>query len=406
MDVLHVVALVTGLLLGLIVGAAVTLGFVRARYAAPLAAARAERDVLRHQITALQRRDDDEEEVMAALAPLSSALARVERQVGVLERDRVEQYGTLGERLGEVARTTRRLHEETSSLAGSLNSSTTRGIWGETQLRRVLEHAGLLPRCDFDEQVATVTRHDQSVRPDVVVHLPGGKSLVIDAKAPLTSFLAAQGETDDGERSRLLRSHATSLRGHVDALAAKEYWTAFPAAPQMVVCFVPTDSMLAAALDADPTLYEHALARRVVPTSPATLLALLRTVAFTWQQDSLTQNARELLDLGRDLYARLGTLGGHVSKMGASLRRSVETYNGMVGALESRVMVTARRMHELGLADEAPTDLSVVDVAPRPLTATELLDHVDDGTERRDAATLLTESSPSVAGNARGADSA
>lgn len=406
MDVLHVVALVTGLLLGLIVGAAVTLGFVRARYAAPLAAACAERDVLRHQITALQRRDDDEEEFMAALAPLSSALARVERQVGVLERDRVEQYGTLGERLGEVARTTRRLHEETSSLAGSLNSSTTRGIWGETQLRRVLEHAGLLPRCDFDEQVAAVTRHDQSVRPDVVVHLPGGKSLVIDAKAPLTSFLAAQGETDDGERSRLLRSHATSLRGHVDALAAKEYWTAFPAAPQMVVCFVPTDSMLAAALDADPTLYEHALARRVVPTSPATLLALLRTVAFTWQQDSLTQNARELLDLGRDLYARLGTLGGHVSKMGASLRRSVETYNGMVGALESRVMVTARRMHELGLADEAPTDLSVVDVAPRPLTATELLDHVDDGTERRDAATLLTESSPSVAGNARGADSA
>lgn len=387
MDGSHLVTLLVGLLLGVAVGAVVTAALVRARYAAPLAAARAERELLGRRVSDLQRHDEDDAEVMAALSPLTQTLARVERQVGLLERDRVEQFGELGERLGEVARTTRRLQQETSSLAGSLNASTTRGVWGETQLRRVLEYAGLLHRCDFDEQVRALTRHDQSVRPDVVVHLPGEKSLVIDAKAPLTAFWKAH-TAPEAERAALMSAHARALRGHVDALAKKEYWTAFAATPQMVVCFVPTDAMLAAALDADPALYEDAMNRRVVLASPATLLALARTVAFTWQQDSLTENARELLELGHELYGRLGTLGGHVSKMGSSLRRSVETYNGLVGALESRVMVTARRMHDLGLADEAPAPLPVVDLAPRPLTAAELLTHLDDGPQRRDDETL------------------
>lgn len=393
MDLSHVAVLLIGLILGLLLGAVLTWAMARGRYAAPLAAAGAERDALAQRVTELRHHGEDEEAVMAALAPLTSALARVERQVGVLERDRVEQFGQLGERLGEVARTTRRLHEETSTLAGSLNSSTTRGVWGETQLRRILEHAGLLNRCDFDEQVAAITRHDQAVRPDVVVRLPGGKTLVIDAKAPLTAFLTAQGDVEDDERRRLLAAHAASLRGHVDALAKKEYWSGFATTPQMVVCFVPSDATLAAAIDADPELYDHAMRRRVVLASPATLLTLLRTVAFTWQQESLTENARELLELGRDLYARLGTLGGHVSKMGASLRRSVETYNGMVGALESRVLVTARRMHDLGLTHDEPPTLPVVDIAPRPLTSAELLDHVDDGPQRRDGVTIDAERS-------------
>lgn len=394
MDTSHLIMLLVGLVLGLILGAVVAAALARARYAAPLAAAGAERDALARRVEDLRGHEEEDEAVMAALAPLTSALARVERQVGVLERDRVEQFGQLGERLGEVARTTRRLHQETSTLAGALNSSTTRGTWGETQLRRILEHAGMLNHCDFDEQVAATTRHDRSVRPDVVVRLPGGKSVVVDAKAPLTAFLQAQGGVSDDEERRLLTAHAASLRGHVDALAKKEYWSAFAAAPQMVVCFVPTDSTLAAALEADAELYDYAMSRRVVLASPATLLALLRTVAFTWQQDSLTQNARELLELGSDLYARLGTLGGHVSKMGASLRRSVETYNGMVGALESRVLVTARRMHDLGLAHEEAPTLPVVDLAPRPLTAAELLDGVDvldDSSAERDRAALDAE---------------
>lgn len=381
MDSTHVLALVAGLLLG----AAFTWLLVRARYVAPLAAAGAERDALRSRVEDLRGRDEADDAVTAVLAPLASALTRVERQVGVLERDRVEQFGELGERLGEVSATTRRLHEETASLAGSLNSSTTRGVWGETQLRRILEHAGLLARCDFDEQVSGTTRAGVAVRPDVVVHLPGGKCLVVDAKAPLTAFLAAQGtDVDDADRAGLLRSHATSLRGHVDTLAKKEYWTAFETSPELVVCFVPSDATLAAALGSDPALYDHALGRGVVLASPATLLALLRTVAYAWRQESLTENARELLELGHDLYARLGTLGGHVSKMGASLRRSVETYNGLVGALESRVLVTARRMHDLGLAHEQPPVVSAVDVAPRPLTAVELLETADDGAARRD----------------------
>lgn len=378
-----------GVMLVFVVGAvlgAVTAWFAAAsRYAAPLAAAGAERDVLRARVEELRRREDDDEEVMAALAPVTSALARVERQVGVLERDRVEQYGRLGERLGEVVRSTRALHQETSSLAGSLNSSTTRGMWGEVQLRRLLEHAGLLARCDFDEQASAENARAQAVRPDVVVRLPGGKSLVVDAKAPLTAFLSAQApELDEARRRQLLGAHAAALRGHVETLARKEYWTAFSPSPEMVVCFVPADAVLAAALDADPSLFDHAMGRRVVLASPATLLALLRTVAHTWQQDALTENARELLDLGRELYDRLGTLGGHVGKVGGALRRSVEAYNAMVGAMESRVFVTARRMHELGLAHEAPATLAALEATPRPLTAVELLDGLEDGSLARD----------------------
>ncbi|MDO5627247.1 MAG: DNA recombination protein RmuC [Mobilicoccus sp.] len=392
-------------LLGFIVGALLCWLVVRTQYVAQVTGLRAERDALADRIDEWRRHTldsaDDEESILVAIAPLTSALARVERQVGTLERDRAEQYGQLGERLGEVARTTRRLHQETSTLAGSLNSSTTRGVWGESQLRRLLEHAGLLGRCDFDEQVSGLSHTDATVRPDAVVRLPGGKSLVIDAKAPLTKFLAAQGVSDDKERAALLTGHASALRGHVDVLAKKEYWTAFSPTPEMVVCFVPSDATLAAALDADPTLYEHAMARRVVLASPATLLALLRTVAFTWQQDALTENARELLDLGRDLYARLGSLGGHVSTMGSSLRRSVEHYNSMVGALESRVFVTARRMHDLGLAQQEPPSLPVVDAAVRPLTAGELLDHLDDGADRRDDAALRTQQTHSTAPDKR-----
>ncbi|GAB48258.1 hypothetical protein MOPEL_069_00130 [Mobilicoccus pelagius NBRC 104925] len=382
------------LLVGVCLGAVLAWLAVRSRYVAPLAALGAERDVLRQRVEELRRQEDDDEAVMAAIAPVTSALARVERQVGVLERDRVEQFGRLGERLGEVARSTRALQQETSTLASSLNSSTTRGMWGEVQLRRLLEHAGLLARCDFQEQAPGENGQGRAVRPDVVVRLPGGKSIVVDSKAPLTAFLSAQSpEHDEARKKQLLGAHAASLRGHVETLAKKEYWTAFAPSPEMVVCFVPADAVLAAALEADPALFDHAMSRRVVLASPATLLALLRTVAHTWQQEALTENARELLDLGRELYDRLGTLGGHVGKVGGSLRRSVDAYNAMVGALESRVFVTARRMHDLGLTHDEPVTLPVVDVAPRPLTSAELLDHVDDGPALRDAAALRAERS-------------
>ncbi len=355
----------------------VTAALVRARAAADLAVARAERDTLALRIDELTAREDERQETAALLLPVREAMGRMERQVGLLERDRMEQFGALGERLAEVTASTAALGAHTSTLAGALNASNVRGTWGEVQLRRVLEHAGMLARCDFDEQVSAVTTHEARVRPDVVVRLPGDRVVVVDAKAPMSAFLSAQRpDLDPSARDDGLRRHAAALRAHVDGLAAKAYWTAFSQTPQMVVCFVPSEAVLSAGLLADPALYDDALARRVVLASPGTLLALLRTVAFTWQQEAVTTNARQVLDLSRELYTRLATTGTHLSRMGASLRRTVETYNALVGTLESRVLVTARRMQEIGLTEPAVPGSVPLDTAPRPLTAAELLDAV------------------------------
>lgn len=345
------------------------------------AAVRTERDLARQDAETLRRALDTAVETREAdsrtaaeLAPLRASLDRVEHQVRTLERDRAEQFGQVGEHLAQVAQHTRDLQQQTAALSGALASSGTRGTWGEVQLRRVLEHAGMLEHVDFDEQVSGLSRHDARVRPDAVVWLPGDKALVVDSKAPLTSFLRAQGDdVPAAETARLLRDHARALRGHVDTLAGKDYWSAFTTSPELVICFVPSDAVLAAALRAEPDLYDHAQSRKVVLASPASLLAVLRATALAWQQDALTTNARELLGLGAELHQRLGTVGRHVASMGGALRRSVETYNQLVGTLESRVLVTARRMHDLGLAESAPDPLAPLESAPRPLTSAELL---------------------------------
>lgn len=364
-------------LLGLVVGVAVTIVVTRLVDAARSAAVVAERDLLRERVLDLETSLAEDLETAALLAPLKDALVRVEHQVGTLERDRMQQFGAIRGLLARVEGETQHLGRQTASLAGSLRSSTVRGAWGEVQLRRVLEASGMLARCDFDEQVTAVSAHDRGVRPDVVVRLPGDKVLVVDAKAPMNAFLDAQGEDlGDDERGDLLREHAASLAKHVSALATKEYWSAFREGPEMVVCFVPSDAMLGAALAAQPSLHDQALSQRVVLVGPGSLMALLRTVAFTWQQDALSSSARELLDLGRDLHRRLATLGTHTAKVGRSLQSSVEAYNAMVGALESRVMVTARRMNDLDLVDDELPVLTPVESAPRPLTAQELIDDV------------------------------
>ncbi len=370
-------------LVGLLVGAGAAVALARIVYAARAASVTAERDLLRERVLDLEASLAEDLETASLLAPLKDALGRVEQQVGTLERDRVEQFGALRAVLRRVESETHELGSQTRSLAGSLRSSTTRGAWGEVQLRRVLESAGMLSRCDFDEQVTAVGHDDRGVRPDVVVRLPGSKVLVVDAKAPMAAFLDAQSEElGDEDRRRLLAEHATSLRRHVHALAAREYWTAFDTTPEMVVCFVPSDAMLSAALAADPGLHESALARRVALVGPASLMALLRTVAFTWQQDALTESARELMSLGRELHHRLGTLGGHTAKMGRSLATALESYNQLVGALESRVLVTARRMSELGLVtDELPVP-APVEGGPRVLTALELIEAATADAER------------------------
>ena len=367
--------LVLALLGGLVIGAAAAAAVVRQTGAVRTAGLAAERDLLRERVIDLEASLADDAATAAALAPLRDALGRVESQVGTLERDRTHQFAALERTIAQVQVSTASLDRQTQSLAGSLNASTVRGAWGEVQLRRVLEHAGLLARCDFDEQVCRVSRHGKQVRPDVVVQLPGSKHLVVDSKAPMTAFLQAQADDLPGEqRGDLLRQHALHLKGHVRSLADKDYWSAFETAPEMVVCFVPSEAMLSAALAADPSLHEEAMARRVVLVGPGALLALLRTVAFTWQQDALTANARELMKVGRDLYDRLGTMGSHTARMGTALQRSVEAYNQMVGALEARVLVSARRMRDLDIVEAELPQPAPIETGPRVLTAVELLE--------------------------------
>ncbi|MFB9375626.1 DNA recombination protein RmuC [Kineococcus gynurae] len=333
-----------------------------------------ERDVLRNRVAELETRTDTARELAATLDPVADSLGRMERQVATLERDRVAQYAALTEQLTAVSRGTEALRTETATLAGALRASSSRGSWGEVQLRRVVEHAGMLARVDFSEQSTLTTASGRTVRPDLVVHLPGERQLVVDAKAPLAAFLrAGDAEGVDARRAELL-AHAKAVRGHVDSLAAKEYPSAVPDSPDVVVCFVPGEAFLAAACEADPTLLEHAMSRRVVLATPTTLLALLRTVALTWQQDAVSTHARELFDVGRELYDRLGTLGGHTASLGRTLTRAVEDYNRFVGTLERRVLVSARRIRDLDLADsELERQLPLQDTV-RPLTAPELLD--------------------------------
>lgn len=382
MDISVLLALLVGALLG--AAGATVLGRALAR--ARTAALAAERDLLRERVTDLETSTDHDRELAATLAPLASTLQRVEGQVRTLERDRVEQYARLGEQLEAVRTSGEALRVQTAALAGALRSPTARGAWGEVQLRRVVEHAGMLARVDFDVQVAGRTADGAGVRPDLVVRLPGRKHVVVDAKAPLTAFLEASEATDDPRRQEAAAAaHARSLRAHVDALAAKEYWTAFEPSPEVVVCFVPGEAFLAAACTADPALLEHAMARRVVLATPTTLLALLRTVALTWQSEALTGSARELFEVGRELHGRLAGLGGVTSKLGRTLHRAVEDYNALVGTMERRVLVSARRLRDLDVTDHDLPVLEPVEVAPRPLTAAELITDAAQRAEVRPA---------------------
>lgn len=352
-------------------------GFLSARvgYAARLAAATTEAALLRERVDDLEAALAQDQEAAALLAPLRDTLGRVEAQVSGLERDRAEQFGSIHQALRRVESGTGELSRTTANLVGSLRSSTVRGAWGEVQLRRVLELAGMLARCDFEEQVSTTTIHGAVVRPDVVVRLPGHRQLVVDAKAPMMAFLDAQADgLDEEARDDLLADHARALRAHVAGLARKEYWSAFEATPELVVCFVPSDAVLAAALARDPALHEWALDSKVALVGPATLLALLRTAALAWQQDAVTASAAEVSRLGRDLYARLSTLGEHTARLGRSLTSSVEAYNALVGTMESRVLVSARRMNDLGIVSTRLPDTAPLDATPRVLTAAELID--------------------------------
>jgi DNA recombination protein RmuC len=355
------------LLIGLVLGAA--LGWLWARSRA--AGAEAERALLRERLAVADAAAAERQELAVSVAPLRDALGKVESHLRELETARTSAYASLTEQVGFVRATSEALREQTSSLVSALRAPQARGRWGEMQLRRVVEMAGMVEHCDFTEQ-ASVTRDGATVRPDLVVRLAGGKQVVVDAKVSLAAYLDAAETRDPDVAALRMAAHARHLREHVKGLAAKEYWRAFQPSPEFVVLFVPGDAFLAPALERDPSLLDDAMADRVLIATPTTLMAMLRTIAYSWQQEALTAHARSVFELGRELYHRLGTLGGHVDKLGRSLRRAVDDYNSTIGSLERTVLVQARKMAELQVTDADLPAPTPVEAVPRAVGAPEL----------------------------------
>ena len=366
------------LLMGLVLGATVAWLVAGSRGAA----AEAEVRLLRERLAASDSAADRREDVAVTVAPLREALGKVESHLRELEHARVSSYAALSEQVGFMRSTGEELRDQTSSLVHALRAPQARGRWGEMQLRRVVELAGMVEHCDFTEQ-ATATGDHGTLRPDLVVKLAGGKQVVVDAKVSLSAYLDAAELRDPDLIEARMYAHARHLREHVKGLAAKEYWRSFEPTPEFVVLFVPGDSFLAPALERDPQLLEDAMAAKVLIATPTTLIAMLRTVAYSWQQEALTANARSVFELGRELYRRLGKLGDHVDKVGRSLSRSVEDYNSMVGSLERTVLTQARRMADLQVTDADLRAPSPLDSVARPLNAPELLEAVNRPEEAR-----------------------
>lgn len=427
MDVLSVIL---GLLLGLALGAALAAWLFlprvrtredelrhRAEQAAEEAArsrerlARAETSVRMLEQQGREREDTRrrDADVLTALAPMGERMRHLQEQVAVLERDRVDQFAALGEQLRQAARTDSALMQQTTELLSTLRSTTARGHWGEVQLRRVVEAAGMMAHTDFSEQATLSGPEGQRLRPDLLVHLPGGKALAVDAKAPAADGVAAQHlaeEQDEQARERrdqLRARHAAAVRRHVDALAQKSYWAGLEESPELVFCFLPSESLLATALEEDPGLLDHAFAKGVALVAPVSLLTALKAVAHAWRQERIAEDAQQVVAAARQLYERLGTLGGHLSKLGSSLGRSVENYNRLLGTLETRVLPSARRIQELDPQPGSPLEeAAAVERLPRPLSAPELTSRQGRalGTRSGDAAENL----PPHASDATGTD--
>jgi DNA recombination protein RmuC len=360
-----------------------------ARAEAELAAARDDRDrqydlyrdAVEHARTeqrAEAERVQQQNAVLTALAPVRESLQQMQTKVASLEQERHAQFGSLTEQLRRAQESDEALRATTESLAGALRSTATRGVWGETQLRRVVEAAGLTRHVDFDLQ-STISSDRGQGRPDMVVRLPGGTSIAVDAKVPLDAYLEASalsgGDANEAQRRVHMQKHVKAVRAHVDALAKKAYWSGLDASPEFVICFLPSESLLAAAIDEDPTLLDYAFSKRVALASPVNLWAVLKTASFTWTQQEVSTEARTLLALGTQLFDRLGTVAGHADDLRRALERTVDSYNKFAGSLESRVLVTARQFPGIDASALAPAPPAITNV-PRKFTASELIDDV------------------------------
>jgi DNA recombination protein RmuC len=306
--------------------------------------------------------------VVDLVAPVRDSLNKVDAQIQHLEVERGKAYSALYTQVQSLITTQKELQSETGNLVRALRTPNVRGRWGEIQLRRVVEIAGMLSYCDFTEQ-QSVTTETGRVRPDLVVKLPGGKNVVVDAKTPLQAFLDAFETTDEETRRACLANHARQVRDHMKTLAGKNYWEQFDPTPEFVVMFLPGETFFSAALEQDPGLIEQGVLNHVIPASPTTLIALLKAVAYGWNQEKLARNAQQISLLGKELHDRLRLLTTHITAMGTGLDRAVESYNKTVGSLESRVLVSARKFAELGasVAEDIP-ELEPIETTSRALS--------------------------------------
>jgi DNA recombination protein RmuC len=311
--------------------------------------------------------------ISGLVGPMKEALEKIEHTLAEVERARGEDKGRLAQELGHVAEAQQGLRDETNRLTRALQSPNVRGRWGEIQLRRVVELAGMEEHCDFEVQQSVATE-DGQYRPDLIVRLPGGRTVVVDAKAPVTAYLEAISLADESAREARLRDHAASVKGHILALGSKAYWEHVEDSTDFVVLFLPGESFFSAAVQQDPGLFEYGVSQRVFLAGPFTLLALLRTVAHGWSREKLAENARAISDLGKDLYERVLTMGEHFARLRRGLQNAVEAHNATVASLESRVLPAARRFRDLGVVSGKEIGLlDPIEHTPRRLQAADVV---------------------------------